>query len=143
MNKYLLTSKAFVGSVVFGYRDGILTLFENDTEMTYEQIKWCAEHLPTHEEQLEELRRVIKGSIQEVPPATDFDTFWQTYGKKINKKRCEPLWKKLTEADRALAIMSVRAYDGYLKRSNGRAKMDPENYLRKESFRNEWNSLQY
>lgn len=142
MKKYLLKSTKFTGSVVFGYDErGYLVLYSNEAEMPDKHINWCAHNLPAKEEYLERYKEIIKGTITEVPMDTSFEVFWNAYAHKVNRKRCEPLYKKLTEADRALCIMSIKAYTAFLKRNPHRPKQDPENYLRKESFRNEWHSL--
>lgn len=68
-----------------------------------------------------------------------FDMFWTAYDKKINKLRADNLWRKLSKADQVLAYTGIAAYDKFLKESNwGRAKADPETYLRNRMWENEW-----
>jgi len=139
--KYTLTSQKFKGKLVFGYTEGFLTYYETAAEMKSESYKYILEHLPPVPSQLKKLADAIPGKMEAVPDDLTFDAFWEAFGKKENRHRCEPLWKKLSEADRIECLSSIKPYDGYLKRMNWRAKLSPENYLKKESFRNSWNSL--
>ncbi|WP_143960253.1 glutathione S-transferase family protein [Litoribacter populi] len=141
MEKYVLTSSSFSGNVVFGYVGGFLAYFHNNASMNQEQIKWILTHLPLSLKNLEEIRSKIKGKLEMIPPDLSFDAFWEAYGKKVNRKRCEPLYKKLTDAEKITCLMSIPAYNSYLKRMGNRAKLDPENYLKKEAFQNPWSQI--
>lgn len=141
IEKYILTSPSFKGNVVFGFSEGYLVAFENQSEMNEPQRKWLYTHFPFTLKNLTAIQTQIKGRLDQVPVNLDFESFWDAYDKKVNRKRCEPLWKKLSEADRITCLRSIPAYNSYLKRMNNRAKLDPENYLKKESFQNTWNSL--
>ena len=143
MKKYILKSKAFSGAVTFGYdAAGYLVFFINEAEMTEDQLKWCSHNLPAKEEYLESYKGIIKGTIEEIPMDISFDAFWDAYGHKVNRKRCEPLWKKLSDADKATAIMNIKPYEAFIKRHN-RPKRDPENYLspKFDFYKNQFNSL--
>lgn len=70
-----------------------------------------------------------------------FDDFWEKYGKKINKVRCEPLWNKLTANERVMAFNALWSYDRFLMQNNWRTKADPETYLKKKMWLNEWDKL--
>lgn len=139
--KYTLTSSKFTGKLVFGYTDGLLSYFEKGADIKEGGYKWILENFPLVPAQLKKMADAIPGKMEVVPDDLSFDAFWEAYGKKENRHRCEPLWKKLSEADRIECLSSIKPYDGYLKRMNWRAKLSPENYLKKESFRNNWNSL--
>lgn len=139
--KFIVNLTTVEGMLVFGYRENTLVLYENDSEMSLKQIQWLATHLPKEVTELESIVRTIKGVMMEVAMDVSFDAFWNAYGHKINRKRCVLLYNRLSEAKKVLVIQSISAYDGYLRRSNGRAKQDPETYLKKESFLNNWSSL--
>lgn len=141
MKKYILTSQSFKGNIFFGYEEGFLVHYDNQSQMEPVQLRWLLTNFPLTFKNLEAIKPKIKGRIEEVPVDVSFDGFWEAYGKKLNRKRCEPLWRKLTESDQITCIKSIPAYNSYLKRMNGRAKLDPENYLRTEAFQNPWNSL--
>lgn len=141
MVKYVLTSGSFKGNAVFGFSEGFLVYFDNQAEMNPEQTRWLLTNFPFTVKNLEAIQSKIKGKLELIPPDISFDAFWDIYSKKVNRKRCEPLWGKLTEADRIECIMSIKPYDSYLRRMGNRAKLDPENYLKREAFRNPWNQL--
>jgi len=141
IEKYILTSPSFAGNVVFGFYGGYLVTFSNESEMNGDQRKWLYTHFPFTLQNLTAIQTQIKGRLEQVPVDLTFDAFWEVYGKKVNRKRCEPQWKKLSEAERITCLRSIPAYNSYLKRMHNRAKLDPENYLRRESFQNPWNSL--
>lgn len=139
--KYTLTSGKFPGKLVFGYTDGLLTYFECAATIKTESYQWVLANFPCTPVHLKSMADQIPGKMEVVPEDLSFEAFWEAFGKKENKHRCEPLWKKLTEADRIECLSSIKPYDGYLKRMNWRAKLSPENYLKKEAFRNNWNSM--
>lgn len=139
--KYTLTSAKFPGKLVFGYSDGFITFYQCAAEIKPAAYKWILENFPLTPGHLKKMADAIPGKMEVVPEDLSFDAFWEAYAKKVNKIRCELLWKKMSEADRIECLSSIKAYDGYLRRMNGRAKLDPENYLKKESFRNNWNQL--
>ncbi|QXU42073.1 hypothetical protein [Pedobacter sp. D749] len=138
MLKYILTSPKFTGSVTFGYDSGgFLVYFLNETEMTPIQKEWLLRKLPLGDGSLKEISKLIEGDLKEVPADLSFETFWDKYDKKINRKRTEPMWKKMPDAERMAAIMNIKPYDSYLQRT-GIGKAHPENYLKKEYFNVEW-----
>jgi hypothetical protein len=64
--------------------------------------------------------------------------FWQLYDKKINRKRCEPLWDKLSKNKQVAAWAGINAYNKFLQANSWRKKADPESYLKNEMWENEW-----
>jgi hypothetical protein len=139
MKKYVLTSTSFIGNVTFGYNDiGQLVFFDNSSKMDANQHAWLLNNLPTASPVLEIIKTKIKGTIEEIPEDISFDAFWNKYDKKINRKRCEPLWKKLSDADKLCAIKNIKPYEDYLQRTGFRGKCDPENYFKKEYHLVDW-----
>lgn len=140
MKKYTLTSPKFDGQILFGYNDSrVLVYFNNETTMTFDQHAWVLKKLPLGEDEIDPLSKKINGVLAEVPEDISFDRFWDDYGKKINLKRCKPLWAKLTEGEAMTAILRIPAYKAYLKRTNFRNTADPEKYLRDRYFETDWN----
>lgn len=142
--KYIITGKRFSGQVVLGYdQDSFLRLLDaTEAQMTSKQLHYLLAHLPRTESKLEALVQQANGmKLTKVPIAIDFDSFWEAYGKKVNRKRCEPLWAKLSDAKRSACMMSLEPYANFLRRNEGRAKLDPENYLKRYAFENDWNAL--
>ena len=138
--KYILKHSKITGKVVFGYAGGQLRFFEDESDMSMDQLVKIFNKLPLNIERLKEVATKIGGALQVIPTDLTFLKFWNAYKKKINRYRAEPLWKKLSDADKAECIMSIPAYESFLIRSP-RGKLDPENYLKKRSWENNWNSL--
>jgi hypothetical protein len=71
----------------------------------------------------------------------DFERdFWTPYGKKLNRERCLKVWLKMSKTDRILAVVRLSAYLRYLGRT-AVGKADPENYLAKKYYRNDYDNL--
>jgi hypothetical protein len=136
-----MKSQSFEGTVIFGFdAEGLLKFYENDSEMNQKQSAWLLDNFPFSLQHLKEVQGKIKGKLEEIPADLSFDAFWNKYRKKVNRKRSEPLWRKMSDSERMLCLMSINSYDNYLKRT-GRAKLDPENYLKKYSWETNWNQI--
>ena len=70
-----------------------------------------------------------------------FDDFWTKFDHKLNRLRCEKLWNKMSKKDRILAVMSLDSYFRYLMRNTWLTKMNPETYLFKKCWLNNYDNL--
>jgi hypothetical protein len=77
-------------------------------------------------------------SIVAADVEVSFKMFWDKYGKKINRLRCEALWKKLSLVEQVEAYTGIQPYDKYLQIENWRSKADPDTYLRNKFYQNEY-----
>ena len=135
MAEYIFTSKLFKGQILFGFDEqDTLVKFINEAELTDEQIKYLTHNFPFT---LSDLHKILgkSGKIEELIDVT-FENFWERYDKKVNKKRCEQLWFKLTEADRQVCLSKIQRYKNYCKMNN-RITKDPDTYLRNRSWEDE------
>lgn len=69
--------------------------------------------------------------------AFSFDVFWDVYGKKVDRKKCEKKWATLTEEQRRLAMNHVPRY---IASSSGRElkfRKNPLTYLNGECWNDE------
>ena len=69
--------------------------------------------------------------------AFSFDGFWDLYGKKVDRKKCESKWARLTEEQRRLAMNHVPRY---IASSSGRElkyRKNPLTYLNGECWNDE------
>lgn len=138
--KYVMTSKKFEGEVFFGYNElGRLTYYENASDMPDDHHVWLIKNLPGELARIEVLKSTIQGRIQEVPMEVTFEAFYDPFPRHRNKHRCIPLWKKLSEKHKIMAILSVEPYKNYLKRTGCFAQL-PETYLQKQEYLNDWRS---
>src|SRR3569833_2268035 len=98
MKKFLLTSDKFEGSVTIGYDiDGDLVFYNNEIR-DKGVIIYFKRALPVDISSLEAYKLKSNSTITEIPEDLSFNRFWTLYNKKINRKRTEPLFEKLSEA---------------------------------------------
>lgn len=141
MKKFILTSPRFIGSIIFAFNEeGILITYINETDLAAEGLNWMLSFLPNHVDHLAPLGKKITGKIEEVPMDISFEAFWEAYNQKINKKRCIDLYKKLSDTDKPLCVMAIKAYQKYCN-GKGRAIADPEKYLAHRYFETDWRGL--
>jgi len=136
MKKYAVSStkKAFEGTLMFEYdEEGILELFQNDSSMTVEQLIFLHSRFPFVESELLNISKNLK--VEEITDVT-FDCFWEKYDKKVNRKRTEILWYKLSIADRQVCLSKINKYKNYC-RMNNRLMKDPDTYIRNRSWEDE------
>lgn len=138
MTRYILTSQKFSGQILLSFNPrgtiSCIDLINADidahaTAHFMRSVPLLESNLPT-------------AFSSEVTIVADnfkvsFDEFWHAYNHKINKKRCIPLWDKMSVSQQVKAFYGVREYDKYLEK-NKRMKCDPERYLRDEMYENEW-----
>jgi hypothetical protein len=139
----LLISSKFDGEIELRYDErGLLDKFEYRAKMTDEMVRSFYNSFPVSRSALTDMVAQSKTlRTKEVPLDTSFGAFWERYDRKINKKRCEPLYEKLSESERIPCIMAIKQYDFFLGRFPTRAKMDPENWLKKAGWETDWSKI--
>lgn len=144
MRKLIFSSKLneFEGSFFLVYnQDGFIQEINfNDVSLTSDKRNWIKKNSPPVWD-LKELENFIIATRTEAIESTivyNFEDFWLAYGKKINKKRCLPLWNKLSDSKKSKAVNGINKYNSFLAKEAWRTKADPENYLRNEMWENEW-----
>ncbi len=139
MRRFLITSEVYTGEAELHYEaDGRLVLLDmTRTNMSADLVGKFKLKVPQH---VDGLATAFTGKVVvvEADYEVTFDMFWKKYDKKINRKRCELLWPRMSKADQVAAYVGVTAYDKYLKRVDWRSKLDPENYLKNKTWENEY-----
>jgi hypothetical protein len=112
-----------------------------DGELTEQQVNYLLSKFPFTEKDLHALRdssakKTI--SIKSMDEDLSFEAFWSRFGKKIHPHRCEPLWKKLSDSTKQLALNSIAPYSAYLSRSGGIAQVSPENFIKRKYWLTDW-----
>lgn len=139
--RYLMTSQKFTGEVDTYYYDGILQKLDMENcTMPAQQRHGFKSVLPTNEAELEAFAHKYNVRVLPAELEITFDMFWNAYGHKINKKRCLPLWDKMSATERYLAWQSCKAYHIYRKKKN-KFQYDPETYLGDKMWENDWIKL--
>lgn len=67
------------------------------------------------------------------PP--DFDTFWNTYNKKVGRDKCLKLWAKLSAKDKAECLSYIPLY--VKAQPDKQYRKNPETFLRNKSWHDE------
>jgi hypothetical protein len=142
MKHFILTSTKFTGQLEYKYDTlGYLIYFEYNATMTLEQQKYILQKMPLA---LANLRELVQGnstvSIVEVPADISFEYFWKKYNNKVNRKRAEPLYNKLSDKTKLAVLDSIDPYLRYLFRTGYRGQKDPDGYLRDEMYKTDWNT---
>jgi hypothetical protein len=135
MKEYVFTSKLFAGNIVFGYNDdGILIKFVNEATLSNNQMLYLSKNFPFAES---ELQRIVgaNGKIEEIQDVS-FERFWRLYDKKVNRKRSEDLWYKLSEGDRQTCLQKIPKYKTYCRLQNRYIK-DADTFLRNRTWEDE------
>ena len=141
MRKFILTSKNFSGNAELHYNnnDLLCRIDTSDTNMEAVQVHAFKIAVPLTTQHLENGVGIpAHVTVVEAEYEITFEMFWNAYNKKINKKRAEPLWKKLDKTEQIKALHGVKSYDKFLHKESWRTKADPENYLKNEMWNNEW-----
>ncbi len=141
MRKFLITSPHFRGTAEILYReDGVLVKIDlSQCEMNIGITDAFKKKVPAHLNDIETAFKDTKATVIEADFEVTFEMFWNAYNKKINRKRCEPIWNKLSKPKQVKAYYGIKQYDKYLKVESWRQKADPDTYLRNETFENEYN----
>ncbi len=138
MKRYLITNPNFNGAAELIYTEaGILQKIDvSNTSMGISLINFFKKAAPVDESGLAS----SFGKETVIVPAefeVTFDMFWAEYDNKINRKRCLPVWDKLNKAQQVKAFYGVKKYNRHL-RDTGFNKLNPENYLKNETWENEY-----
>lgn len=88
---------------------------------------------------LRELGALLRdeGVIQPEEPADAlaFDAFWEAYDKKVERKKTEALWGRLSKRDRVAAIAYLPAYKA--AQPDKRFRKNPATFLRNRGWEDE------
>jgi len=142
MRRFLITNpNVFTGEaeVVYDANCRLVKIDVSNTDMSLNMVSKFKEHIPASFVHLEGIIKNSTATIVETTMRIDFEQWWREYDKKINKKRCIPLWEKLSDSDTVFALMGIKPYKKYLKSlPYARPMADPEKYIRDRYWENEW-----
>jgi hypothetical protein len=142
MKKLILTSEAYEGEVLLMYDadNHLVVLDMMAAKLDAVQIDFMKKLAPVVYDKKTFQASFRSDSLKVVESAFQitFEMFWDRYAKKINKDRCDRLWKRLTEAEKAKAWLGLNRYLYHLALNTWKTKADPETYLSKKYYENEW-----
>jgi hypothetical protein len=139
MRRFLITSKKFAGTAELIYnQEGDLTMINTrQSDLKSTLLAHFKHSVPVHVDAIETAFS-NETTIVEADFEITFDMFWNEYGLKINRKRCEQLWDRLSTSKKVAAWLGIVEYKKFLKANEWRKQADPETYLKKEYWENEW-----
>jgi hypothetical protein len=116
MQEFIFKSKLFEGYMKFGYIDGVIVSFENQAQLTTEQIGYFERNFPFRSINL----AVIKGKHGKIEEITDlsFDNFWNIYDNKVDKINAQNYWEKMSKADKLAALSGINRYKTSCRQKN-------------------------
>lgn len=139
MNKYVLEYDGFEGSMCFDYDEHErLRKFETNMLMTDKQLQYFNRNFPVVEGLLNNIVG-DKGRLTLVSNLT-FDTFWDKFAHKANKKQAENAWKNLSKEKKVKAMVALPKYK-YYQRISGKAHLLASSYLNGERYLDDYDEL--
>lgn len=140
--KRLIITSSFPGEVIAVYGDDklLISVDYGGAELNEKQITYLLRNIPSifDPDNLKLFAHVARLNIDQENTDITFEMFWERYKKKINKDRCRDDWKKMSNREKVRAYKGVISYESYLRRVKWRSKADPENYLKKKMWNNDW-----
>jgi hypothetical protein len=143
MRKFQVTSSKMAGPILITYNgDGLLQIADfSGSGASFEQVAYLVKKMPVLIDSLEGFCQTSNLEAVECDFEISFDSFWNEYGYKVERKRTEQLWKAMSKIKQLKAYMSIPAYKRFLKRKKIEQKY-PDTYLRSEAFETEWDKVQ-
>lgn len=142
MKRFLITNPKFNGTAEIIYNEkGLLIIIDfSNCVMDDIQISYFKKIVPTQIEALINHNPFSADtSILASEVEVTFIMFWNAYQKKINRKRAEVLWNKLSKMEQVEAYTGVKPYNKFLQNLGWRNKADADTYLRDKMYQNEYN----
>jgi hypothetical protein len=141
MKRFIITSPKFTGeiNVLYGLDNKLQFIDFMKCDLSEEQITFFKNRLPVfYSENFSEGFGKSQLTVMEEGYRVSFDQWWTRYNVKRNRERCIKLWNKLSEADQVNAFFKLGLYERFLALENWRTKAEPDTYLRKRYWENEW-----
>jgi len=104
-----------------------------DREISQEQFEAVSGSIYFHEGDLLQAFKKFPHLIFTIPDDLSFDTFWDAYKLKRNRKRAEKHWDKMNIAQRTAALAYIPRYI-YSVKKTGIAQKYPDTFLLNESW---------
>lgn len=141
MRKFLISSAKYTGAIEVVYDSSNLhSVSFAQAVIEAETIAGFKRALPaTLAAFVEGAWATAETRVIEADYEVTFDAFWGDYKNKVNRKRAEGLWSRLSKTEQLAAWQGVKQYDAWLKGLEWkRNKADPDTYLRNRYWENEY-----
>lgn len=143
MKKFIATGN-FEGQVevVYGEHGLLHEVKYGGAQLSHVQLDWLQQNLPTVlDAGFAEFAKRSKLTWIEERYEISFEVFWEAYGLKHNKKRCEAKWNRMSKADRVKAYMGLAAYFRHLQLNPWKNKAGCDTYLEDRYYDTDWSKM--
>jgi hypothetical protein len=135
MQEFTVTSKNFVGSIIFAYDEtGFISKLEFKGELEEQHKMHVLKNIPWRVEHLGHYK--TKTSYVAETTEITFVRFWDEYGNKKDKETAQKEWNKLTQAEQLKAIANIPRFK-FDCHSRNVQLVYPCRYLSKKRFNDE------
>lgn len=144
IRKFLISFQEYPNgdvSVSYNKNGELVSICVAAAQMAGNAAQWMFRRFPLSLEEFKTTAETKGWRVSEVCLEVTFAQWWNLYDKKVNKARCLPLWNKLSTIKQIDVYYNTQDYLYYLDAEKWRTKADPETYLRKEFYNNEWKKL--
>lgn len=141
MRKFILTGAKFTGQIelVFDDREFIVMVDFQKANLNKNQTSYFLNNSPAIIPSLEGFVKDNHFTCVESDFEITWEMFWNKYAMKVDKKRAEAVWSKLSKNSKIAAFYGIDKYERYLRRTaTWRNKMEPKTYLANERWEDEW-----
>lgn len=141
MHKIIITSTSFTGEVyvLYGPERQLLTIDFKHAEISDNNKHFIKSKCPCLLDK--DFPQCFTGApltFTREGQTIEFDQFWDAYAYKVNRLRAYKEWNKLKPPDKMKAFYGIVKYDKHLKENTWKNKADPENYIKKKYWENEY-----
>jgi hypothetical protein len=142
MKRYLISFPASAGDAELWYNEAgkLVRIDISKTNMRPDVLEEFKLAAPVHVDQLHTAWGEVKVTITEADIIISFEQWWNKWGSqgnKVNRKRCVPVYEKFSASKKLKSFMGMDKYFAFCIKNN-RKILDPENYLKNETWDNEY-----
>lgn len=145
MNRYLLTSPSFEGSITYGYNaEGWLCAFEVAAKLTDAQFKGFLKSLENafKETWFLEWAKHYRYRVVQLQDDISFERAWEEYRMKRDKDRAELIWNKMSDEEKQLFFASIKPYLRYCARNGDWYNQQLlKTYLKQRQWTSDWDNM--
>lgn len=148
LKKAVLTEikEAFIADSFFEFEDEVLrkekineflNQFLNDTRAN---AKRSGSVSPSERTRIEDEDEDGNENINNNKKDSDFEIFWNTYDKKVDRQSCQRHFENLPKSKQSKILESIKPYKGYLE-VTGYDQKNPKTFLNQQSWENDYEAL--
>ncbi|MFN4249286.1 MAG: hypothetical protein ACK4EY_16280 [Flavipsychrobacter sp.] len=141
MKNYIVTSEEVVGEIEIRYDDrGLFYGIIIRAELEPTTLHWVVSNIPITASKINVWQQHF--TVLEVPNDISFEAFWHNWPEeKIDRKRAENVWKRMSLKDKTRAIWVLGAYKRYCQRNPYKSPKSPAAWLNEKKYENDYNKM--